>query len=561
MHFPAALYLPRDAFDVKSQQVLGRRVAGRLLARSFAQQLESDEMLTLCSPGDGAVEAISELLSDCVPAGSTVRVSGHPSPALLQEIGALYIPDPVLGHWSSLRQGLSPAAFSLTGVIHTVCSEGALRGIGDLPLSPVYSWDAVVCTSTAGRAVVQHALEHRLEAMAARLLGSGLSERSLAVDLPQLPVIPLVASTEQPYRPELSRSDRRLLARQQLAIPPEAFVVTFVGRLSFHSKCHPASLYRALECLAELPSSPPVFLVECGHIFNPWIASAYEELRGHFPHLQFRLVGGLEPATESAKWEALAAADVFSSPSDNLQETFGLSLLEAMAAELPLVVSDWNGYRDLVQHGSNGFLVPTADVLADLEGSDEIEAQFGLGTLDYDAMIGMRSLGVVVDHQAYVEAFQALLVSPGKRAEMAASSRAILLERFSANAVVRAYRELWDDLACRRQQASAQPALAPSLPALKPGYSRLFSHYSTDGFKELHALPIAAPQPTHHLSSQMNEWLLKSLAAGYLPRIIALLEGNEPVGCPELQALGLSEAQAVHVLAALHKLGLAPHLA
>jgi hypothetical protein len=96
---------------------------------------------------------------------------------------------------------------------------------------------------------------------------------------------------------------------------------------------------------------------------------------------------------------------------------------------------------------------------------------------------------------------------------------------------------------------------------LKPGYSRLFAHYSTDGFKEVHALPIAAPQPTHHLSSQMNEWLLKSLAAGYLPRIIALLEGNEPVGCPELQALGLSEAQAVHVLAALHKLGLAPHLA
>lgn len=53
-----------------------------------------------------------------------------------------------------------------------------------------------------------------------------------------------------------------------------------------------------------------------------------------------------------------SAADIFVSPSDNMQETFGLTLLEAGAAELPAVVSDWDGYRDIIVHDETGFLVP-----------------------------------------------------------------------------------------------------------------------------------------------------------------------------------------------------------
>ena len=41
---------------------------------------------------------------------------------------------------------------------------------------------------------------------------------------------------------------------------------------------------------------------------------------------------------------------------DNAQETFGLAVAEAMAAGLPLVASDWSGYRDLVRDGIDGYL-------------------------------------------------------------------------------------------------------------------------------------------------------------------------------------------------------------
>jgi starch synthase len=295
-HFPAALFLPKDAYDVSSQQVLGRRVAGAQLAHAFAGALNPDEMLTVVSPDDKAVESVSRLLAGVTPPGAMVRVCEKATSELLSEVGALYVPDPLISRWTPLRHGVEPWAFSLTGVIHTVCSEGALSGISNIPLAPLYPWDAVVCTSQAGRNVVAKALEHRLETMARRLRGSVPSEELL--QLPELPIIPLVVKADQPYRSELPRSQRRLHARKALALSSDAFVVAFVGRLSFHSKCHPISLYRAMEQLALDHPEREIVLVECGHIFNKWIAAAYDQLRARFPRVQFRLVGGLEPATD-----------------------------------------------------------------------------------------------------------------------------------------------------------------------------------------------------------------------------------------------------------------------
>ena len=63
--------------------------------------------------------------------------------------------------------------------------------------------------------------------------------------------------------------------------------------------------------------------------------------------------------SDEQKRHLYRAADVFVAPSDNPQETFGLTAIEAMACGVPVIASDWNGYKETVVHGESGMRVPT----------------------------------------------------------------------------------------------------------------------------------------------------------------------------------------------------------
>ena len=104
----------------------------------------------------------------------------------------------------------------------------------------------------------------------------------------------------------------------------------------------------------------PVVFIECGPDDKPSPHADLENLRRLCPSVRFLRLGGAEPVSEEVKRQALAAADVAVSLVDNAQETFGLAVAEAMAAGLPLVASDWSGYRDLVRDGIDGYLIPSA---------------------------------------------------------------------------------------------------------------------------------------------------------------------------------------------------------
>ena len=71
-----------------------------------------------------------------------------------------------------------------------------------------------------------------------------------------------------------------------------------------------------------------------------------------------RLACAVDGRPADTRFSIWSVADIFISFSDNIQETFGLTPVEAMAAGLPSVVTDWDGYRDTVRHGIDQHFVP-----------------------------------------------------------------------------------------------------------------------------------------------------------------------------------------------------------
>jgi hypothetical protein len=126
------------------------------------------------------------------------------------------------------------------------------------------------------------------------------------------------------------------------------------------------------------------------------------------------------------------------SPSDNVQESFGLALLEAMAHGLPVVASDWSGYRDIVTDGRTGFLIPTH---MDPRGCDMASM---VAPVDISYGIPHHlSRHTVIDVDCLCVRLKTLLASADLRAAMGKAGRRLVESSFAWPVIVDRYRSLF----------------------------------------------------------------------------------------------------------------------
>ncbi len=139
------------------------------------------------------------------------------------------------------------------------------------------------------------------------------------------------------------------------------------------------------------------------------------------------------------KKKLLKDADIFLSLSDNPQETFGLTVLEAQAAGTPVIASDYNGYRELIAHGVDGFLIPTL-------GPDSTEYIDDLAPLIYDSESHLLlAQQCAVDLHALAGTIARLVADPLLRKTIAANG-IMNARKYDWTRIIRMYTRLWDQL-------------------------------------------------------------------------------------------------------------------
>jgi glycosyltransferase involved in cell wall biosynthesis len=414
------------------------------------------------------------------------------------------------------------------GVTFTLSSNGAMDQVADLVLPPYKPWDAMICISQAALDFTTRLHEEMKSWWSAQ---TGATR----FNTPQLPVIALGVHCPA-FTP---KAELRDTARTALKLQADEVAFLFSGRLSFHAKANPAPMYQALEQAAQHAS---VVCIEAGVFPNEAIRAGFlAAQKALAPSVRFIWVDGQNDLRYRQAWQA---ADAFVSLSDNIQETFGLTPVEAMAAGLPVVVSDWNGYKETVRDGIDGFRVPT--ILPPTGVGADLAMRHALGLDNYDFYIGRASLATVIEPTALAQACIALASQPELRARMGAAGLARATQDFDWPVILKRYALLADELNKMRLDAGPQ-ASEPWVQRADP-FAR-FGHFSTHTLAG-NSMVLAQPSAQARLSD------LRSLAmANYafegtlLPpeTIVALLSLLEKSGRQTVNELLVAAGAATPV--------------
>lgn len=439
------------------EPVYGAAVA----ARGFQRALLAAQRSLRCElfvPGGAEAEAAAQDLAGALrgvsaPAPFRVHDLFRMDGAALRRLGLLAWHDGNADAFRpfQLRAGCPGLRLPIT-VAHHSFSYPRMLHEWFLPLLTldVRESDAILCSSRAARAAIAALLQCVAERFN-RQHGARLRFRG------RLEVLPLGVDTEL-FRPR-DRAD----ARRQVGLPQEPLVLLWLGRFSEVDKADLAPLLRVYARLRRRHPRAELLLALCG---NP--VGRAGALAEYALHLGLRRDVAIVDASALPSHLLYAAADVFVSPADSLQEAFGLAPLEAMACGVPQVVADWDGYRDTVAHGETGLRVPTLWARCD----GDLGALSQAAGWEGDHLRLAQS--VAVDLDALEAALDLLLREPALRARMGEASRARAVAEFSWPRVLSRHEALWRELAAVAARAPA-PRSPPGYATMP--YSRAFAAY------------------------------------------------------------------------------------
>lgn len=148
--------------------------------------------------------------------------------------------------------------------------------------------------------------------------------------------------------------DRRT-TRQELAVPEQAKLIVSAGILARHRRFEDAirivhQLRRQNVHLALLVGSPTAG-TEYGSFLKDLVSELKLEARVHFVE---------DSLTFTERAAHIAASDALLFPNEH--QTWGLTVIEAMAMGVPVIVSTGAGVHEVLRHGETGLVYPMGDL-------------------------------------------------------------------------------------------------------------------------------------------------------------------------------------------------------
>ena len=464
-----AIYHPTGRLGL-TENPFGKDVANLELFRALARY-GGFEQLSFLSHIGVTVDDLHRGLSGGLSPGTELRAAGILNQAMAADAGALLRGTPDIRDLSWLRRRtVGDKGYSLLGLVHTLAPPALRSEMAASAVMPVQPWDALICTSPAVQDMLEIIFDGWTDYLAERCRGTPPPR-------PRLPLIPL--GVDQGAMQVLAdRPDARATLRTELGVGEDEVLVIWVGRLSFFEKAFPQPMFRAVQEAAEATGKRVHFALAGWFPGGERDKAHYDQVAAAYaPTTPVHFLDGNNRELLGRLW---AAGDIFLSLVDNIQETFGITPVEAMAAGLPVVVSDWDGYRYTVRDGIEGFLIPT---LGGPEGflGRAIGARHTLLMETYQNFAGTVAQHTAVSVGRAAEALGELIRSPELRRRLGDAGRERVRTTFDWPVVVAQYVELIAELS-KIRLASPDPTSRHPTDPVKGDPFKNFASFATSVF-------------------------------------------------------------------------------
>src|SRR2546430_1298552 len=290
-----------------------------------------------------------ELIEDGLTADSVKRLVAVPIGSKLPITNSDQIVlttfDPQLRTLATTRRKLQRPDAPVCGLIHSINSERVVFAVLQHYFAGLCEADLLFCSSRAGMRTIDVYIEE-----VGRLLLPNITYRPRRVLVPLGVTIPLL------------EPEHRINLRQLLNIGAQETITLFFGRLSQMSKGDLGPMLIALSLLSRRETN--THLVIAGDDKQTNEARRLKALANELGCIQNLTIWPNPSARD--KHMLYSGADIFVSPSDNIQETFGLTVAEAQSyGFLYIVAGRYENIGAGIQHVfvSCGWIRPYRQVL------------------------------------------------------------------------------------------------------------------------------------------------------------------------------------------------------